>query len=122
MLKNNKCVLTYNAPEEVIEDLVISGYKLINVSSEMVDMTISDIINGLRFETVKANLPKETVVLFNNFSDEEVMINIKSIRQFYKEGIFAVVTDASMEWKFSYLVEHLIEERKWHLKNQKGRA
>ena len=122
MLRNNKCVLTYNAPEEVIEDLVISGYKLINVSSEMVDMTISDIINGLRFETVKANLPKETVVLFNNFSDEEVMINIKSIRQFYKEGIFAVVTDASMEWKFSYLVEHLIEERKWHLKNQKGRA
>ena len=122
MLNNNKCVLIYKAPEDVIDDLLASGYKIINISDEMVDMTISDIIDGLKFETVSANLPKDAVILFNNFSDEEVRLNIKSIRQFYKEGIFAVVTPTSMEWKFSYLIEHLIEEREWYLKNQKGRA
>lgn len=122
MLNNNKCVLVYKVPENVIDDLLSSGYKIIDISNEMVDMTISDIINGLRFETVVKNLPKEAVILFNNFSDEEVKLNIKSIRQIYKQGIFAVVTEASIEWKFSYLIEHLIEEREWYLKKQKGRA
>lgn len=122
MLNNNKCVLIYNAPEEVIDDLLASGYRIIDISNEMIDMTISDIIDGLKFETVNKKLSDETIILFNNFSDEEVRLNIKSIRQIYKEGIFAVVTPKSIEWKFSYLIEHLIEEREWYLKNQKGRA
>lgn len=122
MLNNNKCVLIYNAPEEVIDDLLASGYRIIDISNEMIDMTISDIIDGLKFETVNKKLSDETIILFNNFSDEEVRLNIKSIRGIYKEGIFAVVTPTSMEWKFSYLIEHLIEEREWYLKNQKGRA
>ena len=88
----------------------------------MTEMKISDILDGLRFETVTNNIiVDETVILFNDFSDEEISQIIASIRQRFKGGIFAAVTPSSIEWKFSYLVEHLIEEREWYLKNQKGR-
>ena len=54
--------------------------------------------------------------------DEEIKLAITTIRKRYKEGIFAAVTPSSIQWKFSYLVEHLIEEKEWYLRNQKGRA
>ena len=122
MLSNNKCILVHNMPEEEYIELKNQGFKLIEVSKEMTDMTVADILNGLRFQTVNANLSNETVILFNDFSDEEIKSAITSIRKRFKGGIFATVTPTSIEWKFSYLVEHLIEEREWYLKNQKGRA
>jgi len=56
-------------------------------------------------------------------SDEKVMLffnvqadSIKGIMQAFKNmdiprPIFAMVTQQSIDWKFSYLVEHLVEER-----------
>ena len=122
MLSNNKCILVHNVPEDEINELKDDGFKIIEVSDEMTEMTILDILNGLRFETVNADLPKEAVILFNDFSDEEIKLTITDIRKRFKEGIFAAVTPTSIEWKFSYLLEHLIEEREWYLRNQKGRA
>ena len=122
MLSNNKCILVYNAPEEEIKVLKNEGFKIIEVLEEMGKMTVSDILGGLKFETINNDMPRETVILFNDFSDKEISLVIKSIRQRFKGGIFAAVTPSSIEWKFSYLVEHLIEEREWYLNNQKGRA
>ena len=122
MLSNNKCILIYNLPENESNELKNNGFKLIEISKEMSEMTISDILNGLKFETVNSNLPNETVILFNNFSDLEIKSAITEIRKRFKGGIFAAVTPTSIRWKFSYLVEHLIEEREWYLKSQKGRA
>lgn len=122
MLSNNKCILVHNVPEEELRELRNEGFKLVEVSKEMAEMTIFDILDGLRFETVNADLPEEAVILFNDFSDEEIKLAITGIRKRFKEGIFAAVTPTSVEWKFSYLIEHLIEEREWYLKNQKGRA
>ncbi len=122
MLDNNKCILAYNVPEREINILKEEGFKIILISSEMTEMTIRDILNGLKFETFNANLRKESVILFNNFSDEELRETIRSIRQNIKGGILATVTPVSIEWKFNYLVEHLVEEREWYLKQQKGRS
>jgi hypothetical protein len=122
MLSNNKCILAYSVPEEELNALKEDGFKIIEISAEMAEMTISDILEGLRFQTVNADLPKETVIIFNGFSDEEIKSAVRSIRQRFKGGIFAAVTPTSINWKFSYLVEHLIEEREWYLKSQKGRA
>ncbi|MGG7144082.1 DUF3783 domain-containing protein [Clostridium nigeriense] len=122
MLSNNKCILAYCLPEEELNSLKEDGFKVIEISAEMAEMTISNILDGLRFETFNANLPNETVILFNDFSDEEIKDAVRSIRQRFKDGIFAAVTPNSINWKVSYLVEHLIEEREWYLKSQKGRA
>ncbi len=122
MLSNNKSILVYNAPKEEVSVLKNQGIKVVEVSPEMAEMTITDILGGLKFETISDSLPNESVILFNDFSDEEIRSIIKDIRQRFKGGIFATVTPTSIEWKFSYLIEHLIEEREWYLKNQKGRA
>lgn len=122
MLSNNKCILVYNLPEDEANELKNNGFHLIEISNEMAEMTVFDILRGLRFETVNLNLPNETVILFNDFSDLEIKSAISEIRKRFKGGIFAAVTPTSIEWKFSYLVEHLIEEREWYLRNQKGRA
>ncbi|WP_291650256.1 DUF3783 domain-containing protein [Clostridium sp.] len=122
MLDNNKCILVYNVPEIELNILKEEGFRILEISSEMVEMTVKDIINGLRFETFNSNPRGESVILFNNFSDEELKGTIRSIRQKIKGGILATVTPTSMEWKFNYLVEHLIEEREWYLKQQKGRS
>lgn len=122
MLSNNKCILVHSIPEEELKELRNDGFKVVEVSKEMAEMTVFDILNGLRFETVNANLPNEAVILFNGFSDQEIKLAITAIRKRYKEGIFAAVTPSSIQWKFSYLVQHLIEEKEWYLRNQKGRA
>lgn len=122
MLDNNKCILAYNVPEREINILKEEGFKVILISSEMTEMTIRDILDGLKFETFNSNRRNESVILFNNFSDEELKETIRSIRQNIKGGILATVTPVSIEWKFNYLVEHLVEEREWYLKQQKGRS
>ncbi|MBU5453947.1 DUF3783 domain-containing protein [Caproiciproducens sp. MSJ-32] len=122
MLDNEKCILVYNMPLEKLNFLVEEGYKLIEVKKEMMEMTIRDILKGLRFETVNSKEYNESLILFNNFFDEELRELIRKIRENIKGGILATVTEHSIDWKLGYLLEHLIEEREWFLKQQKGRA
>lgn len=85
------------------------------ITSKMGDMTIRDIIAGLEFFTVSDSLPKDSLVLFNNISDDGLSSIIKGIREKFKERpIMAVVTEMSQGWSFKYLIEHLIEEREWY--------
>lgn len=122
MLDNNKCILAYGVPENEFNILKEHGVKIIVISPEMLEMTIKDILNGLKFETFNLQQGKQSVILFNNFPDEELRETIVKIRQRFKGGILATVTETSINWKFNYLIEHLIEEREWYLKQQKGRA
>lgn len=65
MLDNNKCILVYNVPERELNILKEEGIKLLEISSEMVEMTVKDILNGLKFETFNSNPRRESVILFN---------------------------------------------------------
>ena len=44
---------------------------------------------------------------------------IRETRSIVKKGVLAMVTPTSINWKFNYLIKHLIEEREWYLKNRK---
>lgn len=122
MLDNNKCILAYNFSEFELNILKNGNIKVIEVSPEMIEMTIKDILGGLRFKTFNPNPIKEKTILFNNFTDDDIQPVIKVIRQKIKGGLLAVVTSTTIDWKFSYLVKHLIEEREWFLNQQKGRG
>lgn len=122
MLDNNKCILVYNVPQNDLKAIEKEGYKIIIVKNDMTNMTIKDILEGLKFETFNPKPINESVILFNNFSDEELKTCIKKIRETVKGGILATVTEVSIDWEFNYLAEHLAEEREWYLKQQKGRA
>lgn len=122
MLDNNKCILAYNVPERELQVLKEQEVKVVVISPEMVEMTIKDILNGLKFETFNSMQGRQSVILFNNFPDEELKETIVKIREKFKGGILATVTETSINWKFNYLIKHLIEEREWYLKQQKGRT
>lgn len=121
-MNNNKVMLVYGFnPQEklsldkLIEEKKIPGYKVI--SNEMSKMKIGDILEGYKFEIYNGTLPKEKVVIFNNFNDNEINIAIKCLKEISKGIIMAVATPTSINWTFDYLIEHLIEEREWYKKN-----
>ncbi|MGL5352490.1 MAG: DUF3783 domain-containing protein [Clostridium sp.] len=122
MLDNNKCILAYNFSELELNILKSSGIKVVEVSPEMLEMTIKDILGGLKFKTFNPDPIKEKTIIFNNFTDGELHKAIKAIREKIKGGLLAVVTPTTIDWKFNYLVKHLIEEKEWFVNQQKGRS
>ena len=125
-MNNNKIMLAYGfeAKERLLLDKLIETKKIPgikNISSEMSKMKIGEILEGYKFEIYNDTLPKEKVVIFNNFDDSELDIAIKCLKEISKGIIMAVATPTSINWTFGYLIEHLIEEREWYKKNNSSK-
>ncbi|MDV3428778.1 MAG: DUF3783 domain-containing protein [Bacillota bacterium] len=120
VLDNKNMVLYYNLSpdeQELIKSLANGNgvLRTKEITPKMGDMTMKDIIAGLEFFTVNDTLPKDSLILFNNISDDGLSSIINGIREKFKETpIMAVVTETSQGWSFKYLMEHLIEEREWY--------
>jgi hypothetical protein len=117
VLDNNKMMLAYGFEDEektfldnMIKELQLPPYKV--VEKNMASMTIRNIIDGPVLDTYNKQLPEEKVIMFNNFTDHELDMAIKTIRSNKNiKPILAVVTPTSINWEFHYLLEHLMEER-----------
>lgn len=117
VLDNNKMMLAYGFEDEektfldnMTKELQLPPYKVIE--KNMASMTIRNIIDGPVLDTYNKQLPEEKVIMFNNFTDHELDMTIKTIRSNKNiKPILAVVTPTSINWEFHYLLEHLIEER-----------
>lgn len=96
--------------DNMIKELQLPPYKV--VGKNMASMTIRNIIDGPVLDTYNKQLPEEKVIIFNNFTDHELDMTIKTIRSNKNiKPILAVVTPTSINWEFHYLLEHLMEER-----------
>lgn len=126
ILENDKMILIYGLNEQESNTFkkIASEYNLPKhkiIRNDMGKMTIRDILNGLNLEVFNVNLPEEKIILFNNFTDEQLKYTINLIRgTFDFSPILAVITPTSIEWTFENLLEHLIEEREW-FKKQKNK-
>jgi hypothetical protein len=117
VLDNNKMMLIYGFEDEekafldnMVKELQLPPYK--TVEKNMASMKIRDIIDGPTLDTYHKQLPEEKVIMFNNFTDHELDIAIKTIRANKNiKPILAIVTPTSINWEFHYLLEHLMEER-----------
>ncbi|OPJ63031.1 DUF3783 domain-containing protein [Clostridium oryzae] len=127
-MDNQKCMLIFGMDTE--EKTIISnvtepkrGDRIVEISDTMINMTIGDIIGGLKFDIVsKEAVPQEKIILFNNYSDDELESSLKAIReQLQSKPIFAVVTETSINWTFKELLKHLIEEREWYKTAKRGK-
>ena len=125
-LNNNKGLLIYGLDmadqitlNKILIDFGSMTYKTIEKS--MADMKIKDILDGIKFETYSKDLPQnEKVILFNNFSDEELNKIIVALRnKFSKPPILAVITATSSEWTFKELILHLVKEREFLKQNNR---
>ena len=116
MLDNNKCILVYGLSNIELENIKELGYKIVEITTEMCEMTLMDV-----FEIFNNNIIDEKVILYNNLSEDELRKAIKDTRTKIKDGILAVVTPQSINWKINYLIKHLKEEKEWYSKVRKER-
>jgi len=116
LLQNNKAIFSYSLSEEENNNISeILNYNCKVIEQSMGKMIIKDILNGLKLEVINSKIPKEKLILFNNFEDEELKKSINLIKSVIQPApIFAIVTDTSIDWTFQHLLEHLIEERDWY--------
>nr|WP_312292384.1 DUF3783 domain-containing protein [Clostridium chromiireducens] len=122
MATNNKCILAYGLDQEQIDKIKGQNIKVIEVNNNMALMKIEDIINGNTNDNSYDELPlNEKALIFNGFKDEQLKVTIRYIRGFVQGGVLAISTPQNYRWTFSYLLEHLIEEREWFKEQQKGR-
>lgn len=121
MLDNNKCILVYGLSNIELENIKELGYKIVEITTEMCEMTLMDVLMGAKFEIFNNNIIDEKVILYNNLSEEELRKAIKDTRTKIKDGILAVVTPQSINWKINYLIKHLKEEKEWYSKVRKER-
>lgn len=119
MLENNRCILVYGLNDIELKAIKEWKCKIIEVTPDMCEMQIRDILSGLELLTLNSNPIKEKAVLYNNFSEKEMSEIIRQTRTIIKGGVLAMITPTSINWKMQYLIEHLIEERDWYLKNRK---
>lgn len=119
MLDNNKCILVYKLSPIEISRTKELGFKVVEVTSDMLDMTVKNILDGYRFKTYKEKPPKEKVVVFNSLSDNELKTIVGEIREIFKGGVLAVVTENTVNWKFESLIDHLQEEKQYYMKYQR---
>lgn len=121
MLDNNKCILVYGLSNIELENIKELGYRIVEITTEMCEMTLMDVLMGAKFEIFNNNIIDEKVILYNNLSEEELRKAIKDTRTKIKDGILAVVTPQSINWKINYLIKHLKEEKEWYSKVRKER-
>lgn len=84
------------------------------IENNMVDLTVGEIIDGTTPEvTEKEKLNCDPIILFHGFMQAELQKMVKDIRKYpeLKEAILAGVTPTSINWKFDYLAEHLMQEK-----------
>ena len=122
MLDNNKCILVYGLSNIELLNLSELGYKIIEITPEMCEMTLMDVLLGMRLEIFNSDPIKEKVILYNNLSEDEIRKAIVDTRQNIKDGILAVVTQQSINWKISYLIKHLRDEKEWYSKFRKEKS
>jgi len=124
-LINNKLMLVYGLKNQELNLLKniclennLPSFKIVN--KNMCEMKLRDIIKGINLEVEDVDMPEEKVVIFNNFSDTELDLGVKKIKEILKPiPIMAVVTETSIDWQFKYLVDHLMEEREWYRKQNR---
>ena len=121
MLDNNKCILVYGLSNIELENIKELGYKIVEITTEMCEMTLMDVLMGAKFEIFNNNIIDEKVILYNNLSEDELRKAIKDTRTKIKDCILAVVTPQSINWKINYLIKHLKEEKEWYSKVRKER-
>ena len=122
MLDNNKCILVYGLSNDDLEYIKKLQYKIIEITPEMCEMTLMDVLLGMRLEIFNSDPIKEKVILYNNLSEDEIRKAIVDTRQNIKDGILAVVTQQSINWKISYLIKHLRDEKEWYSKFRKEKS
>ncbi len=87
-------------------------------ASQRENLTVKEILNLSEHSFDEAL--NDRFVMFLGFDDDLIMRFIKSFPAKMKRPIFCGLTSSNIEWKISYLMDHLIEEKRKFEKGQDG--
>jgi len=124
-LINEKLILAYGLTKEEEEKLnsLLSKQNILPckvIERNMGNLTIKEILCNIEGKEYNIDLPQEKLLLFNNYKDKELYALIDSIRGIKNaQTILAAVTQTSINWTVSYLLEHLMEEREAYAHSNK---
>lgn len=79
-------------------------------ASEREELTVKEILN-LQDHSFGQALD-ERFIMFLGFDDDLIMKFMKSFPSNIRRPIFCGLTSSNIEWKVSYLMDHLIEEKR----------
>ncbi len=119
MVRNNRKVLLVHGLDSMdLAKLQLMGHEMVVIDGENGGGLIRDLIDN-NGKPATVELPEEKVIIFNGYSDEDLKAGVIAIRSnFSDKPIIAAVTDHSYNWAFEFLlIEHLIQDRDWNLKN-----
>lgn len=118
MINKKRCVLAYGFNEAEIKKLKIYVTSVREVENKCLDLKINDLINEVSEGGYEGETFEEKVVLFNSYGDNEIRSVVRKLREVFPGIILAVVTPASINWSFKYLMSHLLEEKKLEQNNK----
>lgn len=114
---NDKVIITYGLDESELEILNLkfkdkTSRECIVVKENMSKLKLRDILSEKIEVDEIHEMPKEKVIIFNNFSSGAIQSAVKIVRNnLESKPILASVTPVSINWSFKFLLEHLIKER-----------
>lgn len=79
-------------------------------ASQREELIVKDILNLEEHSFVEAL--DDRFIMFLGFDDVLIMKFIKNFPSNMKRPIFCGLTSSNIEWKISYLMDHLIEEKR----------
>lgn len=119
MLENNRCILVYGLHNIDLEFIKRLNYKIIEITPEMCEMTLEDILLGLKFNIYNKNPFRGKIVIYNNLTQSELKNAINYTKKGIRNVILGVVKEQFINWKVDYLIKHLKNEFEWNSKIRK---
>lgn len=113
MQKTERVILTYGLSEAEMEALRNEGLALRVVDEANAGGTLAELVEGKSVAHKGAPMGHVKIMIFSGYdTNDELKDLIQRIRKKHVFGsIMAVTTKTNLQWKFDYLIEHLLEER-----------
>lgn len=113
MQMTERVVLTYGLSEAEMDALGSEGLALRIVDETNAGGTISELVEDKAVPHRGAPMGHVKIMIFSGYdTNDELKELIQSIRRKHVFGaIMAVTTKTNLQWRFDYLIEHLLEER-----------
>lgn len=122
-MREGRVLLVHGLSEDERNGLQAGGFTLDIIDEGNAGGSLEEILDGKRIAHTGKSLHQVKIIVFYGYeTDEELKEAVVRIRKNHVYGsIMAVVTENSYRWKFSYLLEHLLQEREDNIKMEQER-
>lgn len=122
-MTENRKILVYGLSDEEKERLSGEGLNLHQIHNGNAGGTLAELIENKEIAHIGEPLGVVKIMIFCGYdTNDELKELITRIRREHVFGsIMAVITKTNLNWRFDYMIEHLLEEREENKQIEKER-